>query len=126
MRRLSRDYIQWVNADIARLEQGFSHLGSGPEQDAQAISAMFAAAHDAKGQGSTFGYPLVTRIAGSLCKYLKEQKNSPDVIAAHIDALKAVIAHRLAGDGGAVGERIAAGLEATTGCEPTAIRDDLP
>lgn len=117
VRDLARDYIQWVNADIERLDRAFARLDREPGTATGALQDIFAAAHDMKGQGSTFGYPLVTRIADSLCKYLTGTTKSPDVVGAHIDALRAVIDHRLSGDGGLAGQRIAAGLEAATAGE---------
>src|ERR1700712_3940661 len=34
---------------------------------------LFYRAHDLKGLGTTYGFPLITRIAGSLCKMLDDE-----------------------------------------------------
>lgn len=79
---------------------------------------IFELAHDLSGQGTTFEYPLVTRISGSLCTFIKgRKKRGPfdaddfEVMCVHLDALNAVLALRVIGDGGSTGEEIGDGLE---------------
>jgi hypothetical protein len=68
-----------------------------------------------KGQGSSFGYPLVTRFSQSLCKLLAPGREIGDpgikIAQAHLDALKLVLDQRIAGKGGEIGEKLAARLE---------------
>lgn len=75
-------------------------------------------ARDLRSQGTTFEYPLVTRISGSLCTFIEgRKKQGPldeddfEVICVHLDALNAVLALRVIGDGGPTGEEIGDGLE---------------
>jgi len=59
-------------------------------------------AHDMKGQGTTFGYPLITRISDSLAKFLTGKpaldSRTLDIITVHVDSLLLVVGNGLAGD----------------------------
>ena len=55
---------------------------------------MFRASHDLKGQATTFEFPLIARVASSLCKLLDAQK-SPEAIPltlvdAHVNAIHVI------------------------------------
>ncbi len=67
-------------------------------------------AHELRGQGTTFGYPLITEICDSYCKFLDLVKTVDDsrmpLMKSHIDALRAVVGADIKGDGGAVGREL--------------------
>jgi len=57
--------------------------------------ALFHAAHDIKGQGATFGFPLVAAPADSLCRLIE---HTPDMtripltlVEQHVDAIRAIV-----------------------------------
>ncbi len=79
------------------------------------IERIFEVSHDLRGQASTFGFPLVTRIGSSLCRFTENadltDARAQDVIDAHINSMKLVVVQGLRGDGGPAGQKIAAGLE---------------
>lgn len=71
-------------------------------------SLIFRVAHDLKGQGSTFGHELVTRIAGSLCILIRngdagEEPSFVKRAVAHCQALRVVLDKDIRGDGGETG-----------------------
>ncbi|MBT5265021.1 MAG: hypothetical protein HOL85_09330 [Rhodospirillaceae bacterium] len=82
---------------------------------------IYGVMHDLRGQGNTFGYPLVARIAASMNFYLenpaaaKSDASEHDVLRTHVDSLRGVLANKLKGDTGAIGQQIARGLEEITG-----------
>jgi hypothetical protein len=61
----------------------------------EASENLYLRAHDLKGLGATYEYPLVTRIAGSLCKLIDDPMKRSDaplfLVDAHIDAIKAAV-----------------------------------
>lgn len=77
---------------------------------------LFFRAHDLKGLGSTYQYPLVTRLAGSLCRLLDDPSRRLAVpmvlIDAHIDAIRAVVRDRIQTDDHPTGRILAETLEA--------------
>ncbi len=101
-------YIGWVTADLVRLDEAVA--GIDPAAPVAGLKAAHGVAHDIKGQGSTFGYKLVTDIAAMLCRYLQrtaaEGRFDPEVIEAHVQALKTVVENRVQGDAGELGQEI--------------------
>ena len=79
------------------------------------VKELYNIAHNIKGQGGSFGYPLVTRIGHSLCTLVRQERDFSDadlgVIQAHLDALRLILAKDIKGEGGEVGAKLAARLE---------------
>jgi chemotaxis protein histidine kinase CheA len=66
--------------------------------DPYTIDQLYRAAHDLRGEASTFGYPLIGDVCGSLCHLLDA---SPDgrflpaaLIAQHVQAVRAMVAEK--------------------------------
>jgi len=90
---LSSEFGAWMEAECERLDAA--------RRDATekgliepVKTALFRAAHDIKGQASTFGYPAVGSAADSLCRLIDL---SPDanripmrLIEQHVDAVRAI------------------------------------
>ena len=115
LKAMSAQFGQWLQDEIVKLDaaqvairtQGFT-----PET----AEGLYFRAHDLKGLGSTYQYPLVTRLAGSLCKLLDnpgKRMEAPVVLLdAHIDAIKAVVRDQIQTDDHPVGRTLAETLEA--------------
>ncbi len=75
--------------------------------DAATRQVVLGIANDIRGQGGTFGYPLVTLVANSLVKFVDPRENSTDVdagiVLVHVQALERLIRDNVRGDGGPVG-----------------------
>ncbi|MBK3735081.1 response regulator [Azospirillum brasilense] len=110
------DYATWIAGEVDELARRVDRLGV----DSAAVPALMAqinrSAHEMRGQGGIFGYPLITRIAKSL--YEATQGGFPAVtgnerllLKAHVDAIRAVMAGRISGDGGATGQQLLASLD---------------
>lgn len=111
---LSAEYPQHAMRDIARLivlADRMAHNADGRLSDFDEISRI---AHDMRGQGAVFGFPMMTRCAGSLCRATRTL--GPDdgaivhLIRTHIAALYAVLNSR-AGADDPLAESVARGLE---------------
>lgn len=91
-------------ADLAETEDGEDR-----------VIEMFRIGHELKGQGGTFGYPLISRIGGSLCRYIEsvEEHDMVDlnVIRAHGQALRLVASQKIVGDGGPVEKQLLGELD---------------
>ena len=96
---LAVDYLVWAEQDVSRMREMTGGLAARP--DRAAIDRLYAAAHDVKGQGGSFGYPLVTAIGSSLCRALKHLQavdaRALAAIEAHLDAITLVLTQRLVG-----------------------------
>ena len=68
-----------------------------------------------RGQGTSFDYPLMTRICESLCRFTDEleqvDQKALDLVRTHIEAMRAVITHKVTGEKNELAEQIASGLE---------------
>jgi hypothetical protein len=75
--------------------------------DPDTRQTVLGIANDIRGQGGTFGYPLVTLVANSLVKFVDPRENSSDVdatiVQVHVQALERLIQDNVRGDGGPVG-----------------------
>lgn len=111
---LASQYSGWAAEDIVKL-RGFL---ADAESDAATLDArlhdIHRIAHDMRGQGSTFGFPLITRIAGLLCTYLKmpdEGDIAINMVRAHVDALEKVIEHKATDEASAAAVEILSTLK---------------
>jgi hypothetical protein len=68
-----------------------------------------------RGQGGTFGYPLVTTVAGSLYTCTGSRSSVRDshveIVKSHIDTINVVIKKRGEGDGGILGRELLTALK---------------
>lgn len=106
------DYTGHAQTNLTRLMVAYDRA-QGAER-AEALHDMFEIAHDMRGEGGSFGFPLVTQIGDILCKYLTALK-SPEalelpIVKLHIDALKVVINQRLRGEGDDTAKQVVDGL----------------
>ncbi|WCL54267.1 Hpt domain-containing protein [Gimibacter soli] len=85
----------------------------------EAATQIFEHSHNLKGIGSTFGFALLTDVAGGLCHYIKYVGPTADfrtdVVRAHVDAIIQIIDTPMPGDGGPEGERLLARLQVLAG-----------
>jgi hypothetical protein len=115
LKSLSGNFAQWLQDEIAKLEaarQAIRADGVTPDT----VEVLYLRAHDLKGLGTTYGFPLVTRIAASLCMLTDDvQKRTQAPIAlidAHIDAIRAAVRDDIKDDEHPVGRALAEELEA--------------
>ena len=109
-------YLEGARKDVGELDAMAAQLRAAPGAWADLGPALHHLAHNVKGQGTAFGYPLMTRIGDSLMRLIKSTGDSaaPDlqVLGAHVSALQTVLRHDIRGAGGASGEALASRLEA--------------
>ncbi|MFP6748973.1 MAG: hypothetical protein VCD66_15400 [Alphaproteobacteria bacterium] len=112
--KMAEDYPDWVQSLIDELYDNYRRCIDTPELRHEKIAAINEIAHDMKGQGGTFGYPLITNFGDSLykCTHKSEEFNDNliELLKAHIDGMKAVISGRVSGDGGDIGQELLASL----------------
>ena len=112
---LAEQFDDLLESEIARLHALFERAAADPSQGMEFAKQIFEIAHDLRGQAGTFDYPLITRVGTSLCRFADElgccRERELEVIRLHIEAMQAIMASALRGDGGALGQQIADGLE---------------
>ena len=89
METLKVEFAAWIGDDVNRLVQCRDRFAE--TKDAGTRDNLFRAGHDIKGQATTFEYPLVARIASSLCKLIEALKSPEALPLALVDAHVAAI-----------------------------------
>lgn len=109
------NYADWADEDLTVMEQRLKVIREAEDQS-EHIRVMFRHALDMKGQGGSFGYDMVTQVAGSLADFVDGRTELRgidfEVVAAHVKTMRAVLAEDVKGDGGKTGQALMAGLNA--------------
>lgn len=107
--RLKLDFEASLDAEIVKLRQAFERIAADVGASEE-LAVLYRRAHDLKGQGTSFGYPLVTEFAGSLCQLTKQRdrldRQQVALVRIHVDALATVAKNHVRGDGGAIGKAL--------------------
>lgn len=96
LKAMAASMQHWIETDIAQL-QDLRLAAEAAHWDPVSVDALMWSAHDLKGLGATYGYPLVTEIAASLCRLTETDEGKavvmgdPTLARAHVDALRAVV-----------------------------------
>ena len=109
-------YPQTAMADVDILDRCLEQAGENIVERAGALATIARTANLMRCHGSTYGYPLVTKIAWSLYEYARKAggtEEQMEVIETHAKALRVVIGETLTGDGGPVGREVADSLRQT-------------
>lgn len=107
-KELQDNYLQWTESALADMRTHHAKLCRDPES-AAIIQDIFSIAHNIKGMGASFGFPLMTETGVSFCRYIRSldgQVIDPDVIDAHIRSLEVILSNRIQGDGGDIGKEL--------------------
>ena len=115
LKAMSAQFGQWLQDEIVKLDAAQAAIRTQGLTE-ETAEGLYFRAHDLKGLGSTYQYPIVTRMAGSLCKLLDDpakRTEAPIVLLdAHIDAIKAVVRDEIQTEEHPVGRELAETLEA--------------
>jgi hypothetical protein len=114
LKSLSTNFDQWMNDEIVKLNAARERIRA-EGFTAETAENLYFRAHDLKGLGTTYEFPLVTRMAASLCRILHDpatRLSAPlDLVDAHIDAVRKAVADQLRTDADPAGRAIAEDLE---------------
>ena len=114
LKAMSAQFGQWLQDEIVKLDKAQGDIRAQGYNDATA-EALYFRAHDLKGLGTTYQYPLVTRLAASLCRMMDDPVKRMDapvvLLDAHIDAIKAVVRDQIQTDDHPTGRVLAETLE---------------
>jgi chemotaxis protein histidine kinase CheA len=114
---LADDFSAWMDQECQRLDTARVAIrANGINQGTR--DALFLAAHDIKGQATTFGFPLVMPVADSLCRLIEhtpDMKRIPlNLVDQHVDAVRAITHKNARGDSQLIAAHLAEKLRAVT------------
>ena len=117
LKGLSSQFGQWLQDELTKLDAARAAIATDGLNRVTA-DGLFTRAHDLKGLGATYEFPLVTRIAGSLCKLLGDgdtRAHTPlALVDAHINAIKAAVRDNIRDSDNPIGAALASELERHT------------
>lgn len=114
LKSLSGNFAEWLNDELIKLDSARQRIRT-DGLTAEAAETLYLRAHDLKGLGATYEFPLVTRIAGSLCKLIDDPDSRLEapmfLVDAHIDAINASVRGNIRTEDHPVGRKLVEELE---------------
>jgi chemotaxis protein histidine kinase CheA len=111
---LKVDFQEWIGEDVERLSAARQLFAA--TRSAETRAALFRAGHDIKGQAATFEFPLIARVAGSLCKLI-DATPAPEsiplvLVDAHVTAIRIIFRDKIKDTENRMATELCAELEA--------------
>lgn len=97
-------FIEFTQESLTALKELIARLDDTPPDPRELNKEMHAIAHNIKGMGTSFGYPLMTEAGASLCTYLRglgDRAADKRIVAAHHSLMQSILEQKITGDGGA-------------------------
>ncbi len=112
---LKSEFSDWIATDVQNLASRRDAFTAEQTPDRQ--DDLYRASHDLRGQARTFEFPLVERVASSLCRLL-DGVSACDALAlvnAHVNAIHIIVRDKIKDRGDPVAGTLAKELEAQVG-----------
>ncbi|WP_371424583.1 Hpt domain-containing protein [Tardiphaga sp.] len=126
---LSGEFKTWMRSECDRLAAAHAAILK-KGFDPQTRGELFRAAHDIKGDASTFGFPAAGVAAESLCRILEHAPDldavPADLIQHHIDAIQAIVREHNTIEKAGVANELSARLRAVADDYLTLVNHDRP
>ena len=108
LQRKGLEFHDWALGYLATLSSICERaLQQSVDQRARHFKNINLLAHELRGQGGTFGYPIITNVGEMLYKMTQAPCPTEDravkVIKAHVDTMRSVFRDKITGDGGEIG-----------------------
>ncbi len=120
LRIIKPRYEARFESDMRALRSLFQQMQDTAEYD---LPLLLAKVHELRGEAGTFGYNLVAEIGRLLIEFIAAADpvgpTEQAAIAAHLQAMQAVVADKVKGEGPQVARQIVAGLNALIGKSQT-------
>lgn len=111
---LKSEFSDWLGEEVVKLEHYLGEVRSNGLVG-EAGEMLFTTAHDLRGLGATYEFPIITRISGSLSKLIENAEKRAEVplglVEAHVGAIRAAINQNIRSEDDPVGKQLAEELE---------------
>jgi chemotaxis protein histidine kinase CheA len=109
MEAMSGHFSGWLDEELVKLETAHKATltpGAGEEE----LGVFYRCAHDLKGLGTTYGYPIISEFADSLCRLLdspEARARAPrEVLQGHVSAIVAAVHQKITTDAHPIGRAL--------------------
>ena len=113
--KIQSNYTEWADEDLSALEAMLDDLQAGKGDQDAVVKQLYRISLDIKGSGGSFGFLMMSEVAGSLNDFLENRSNLTAleiaVVASHVSALRAVYVESVRDDGGNTGRALLVGLQ---------------
>lgn len=110
LERATLDFTKWAQDYLGRLSDLCTQALLEPGRRTQQFVEINQVALELRGQGGTFGYPLISvfgkMLFDSTRDGCREDDAQVEIVKAHVDAMRAVLREKIAGDGGEIGNEL--------------------
>jgi len=110
LKREGDGFLGWAKSYLDQVSAELSAAKEAKDKRDPNFAKINFIAHELRGQGGTFGFPLITAFGKSLFQVTtppcRTDDAGIDIVKAHIDTLRAVIRDKIEGDGGDVGKAL--------------------
>lgn len=124
---LRSDFGTWLEEEVQKLEEAAAEVKA-EGLKGKAGETLFIRAHDLRGVGSTYEFPIITRLAKSLTKLIdldEKREKAPRALAlAHVDAIRAALSQNIRDTNDAVAAALAEELETQSAAFAEPWKDD--
>jgi hypothetical protein len=114
LKSLSGNFSQWLSDEIVKLDAARQRVRD-EGVSADTMETLYLRAHDLKGLGTTYEFPLITRIGASLCRLIDDKDKrltvSMPLVDAHIEGIKVAVRDGVKTDDHPVGRVLIEDLE---------------
>lgn len=115
---LSTQFDDWMAKEIEDIGRTLSEWERKDYADGDTRESFFRAVHDLKGQATTLGFPLATKVAASLTALLEgvpdRDKLPVPMIGQHVAAIRAIYREKAKDEEDRIGAELASTLTAMT------------
>ncbi len=113
--KIQKEYTEWADEDLGALEATLDNLQAGKGDREEVVRDLYRISLDIKGSGGSFGFLMMSEVAGSLNDFLSSRTDLSvldiDVVASHVSALRAIYVESIRDDGGNTGRALLIGLQ---------------
>ena len=94
---MSEEYLEWLRGDLDEPDKTLSEARG----SVRAVDQLRRKAHDIRGQGGSFGFPLISQVADALHKVIVSQDDilSETLARGLFEAFRLVVERQARGDG---------------------------
>lgn len=112
VKRMTVEYVAKLAEDIEEMKRLGDIYDADPSQEN--LDQLFRLVHNMRGQGATFGFPLITEIGRNFCRYVRERPEGKKIrhglVEHHIKALQVVYSQSIKGSGDEVSQAVVQAL----------------
>ena len=117
LERAALDFATWALEYLAKLSDLCTQALMEPGRRTSHFDEIHTLALELRGQGGTFGYPLITVVGkmlyGCTGEGCREDDKALEIVKCHIDTMRAIIREKVSGDGGKIGLQLVKALKAS-------------